>query len=222
MTTPNYVTWFTSLLPGPLAGPWGRRWAAVVGAVGGDELLSDAKVAVKVRFPDLAPEDALPKVGADRVLPRLPGETLAAWRARLSGAWEVWSWAGTRHGLEVVAGQLGFEHYRLKTTADFAPGLPPGHRADLWARWWLFVYAHPWTRTTWGSGTWGSGTWGSSASAEDVARVKGALRTVSNARDLGAVRLFFDGTTSGGWGLGTWGGGKWGDAGTSFIDWIVE
>ena len=74
MTTPNYVTWFTSLLPGPLAGPWGRRWAGVVGAVGGDELLADAKVAVKARFPDLAPEDALPKVGADRVLPACPAK----------------------------------------------------------------------------------------------------------------------------------------------------
>jgi hypothetical protein len=35
------------------------------------------------------------------------------------------------------------------------------------------------------------------------------------------VRLYFGGT-AGGWGLGTWGSGTWGDAGTSFIDWIVE
>lgn len=222
MTVATYVTWLTSLLPGPLAGPWGRRWAGVVGAVGGDELLADAKVAVKARLPSEAPEDALPLLGADRVMPRLPGETVAAWRARIADAWETWRWAGTRHGLEVVIGQLGFTSYRLKTAADFAPGLPPGHRGDLWARWWLFIYVHPWTRTTWGSGTWGSGTWGSSASAADVARVTGALRQVTNARDRGTVRLYFGGTALGGWGLGTWGGGTWGEAGTSYIDWIVE
>jgi hypothetical protein len=36
------------------------------------------------------------------------------------------------------------------------------------------------------------------------------------------VRLYFGGTALGGWGLGTWGGGTWGEAGTSYIDWIVE
>jgi len=220
MTT--YATWLTSLLPGGLAGPWARRWTAALGSVG-DELLADAKLAVKARMPSDAPDDALPFIGADRLLPRLRGETLTDWRVRLSAAWDLWPWAGTRRGLVTAIDQLGLVGYTLRTNASFAPGLPPDRAASKWARWWLFVPAtgHPWTRTTWGSGTWGSGTWGSSASRDDVARVKGQLRQWSGARDLGIVRLYFGGT-AGGWGLGTWGSGTWGDAGTSFIDWIVE
>lgn len=217
----TFAEYLVGLFPTFLRGRWGRLWGEKHGAAA-DLALDGAKDAVRAGFVASAPADALPHLVADSALLGLPGETADQRRERIAGAWEVWAWAGTRHGLEVVAGQLGFEHYRLKTSADFAPGLPPGHRADLWARWWLFVYAHPWTRTEWGAATWGSGTWGSSATAADVARVKGALRTVTNARDRGTVRLFFGGTTSGGWGLGTWGGGKWGDAGTSFIDWTVE
>lgn len=217
-----FAEYLPSLFPTTLRGRWGRLWGEKHGAPA-DLALAGAKDAVRAGFVVSATDDAVPRLLADAGFRAFPGEVVATWRARVLAVFDVWRLAGTRSGLELVVAQLGFTSYRLRTTADFRPGLPPDHNGALWARWWLFVYVHPFTRTTWGSGTWGSGTWGSSASAADVARVTGSLRQVTNARDRGTVRLYFGGTTTAGaWGLGTWGGGKWGDAGTSYIDWTVE
>jgi len=192
---PTYVQWFTSLLPGPLAGPWGRRWATAVGEIGGDELLADAKVAVKARFPSEAPEDALPLLGADRVIPGLPGETVAAWRARIAAAWDTWQWAGTRTGLELAATQLGWTTFTLRSSRDWLPDLPPDGNAALWARWWLILpeATHGFALDVWDDpGTWDDGgTWDTDATLEDVARITGHLRAQTNARDRGYVRLLF-------------------------------
>jgi hypothetical protein len=58
-----------------------------------------AKAAAKVDLPAEAPDDALEYVGRDRAIERVPGESLDAYRLRLAGAWEAWSWACTPRGV---------------------------------------------------------------------------------------------------------------------------
>lgn len=94
----TYVPWLTSLLPASLSGPWSLRWCTAIGETA-DDLAARAKLAVKVRFPELAPVDALPYLGADRALPQMPGEPAEVYRARITAAWSTWYWAGTSRSI---------------------------------------------------------------------------------------------------------------------------
>jgi hypothetical protein len=62
-----------------------------------------AKESVKARFPLQCPADALASIGVDRGLPIAnpagTTETIAAWRTRLSTAWDLWADAGTSRGI---------------------------------------------------------------------------------------------------------------------------
>lgn len=110
-----FTDYFTKKVPTTL-----RRatWAKYLGALGaqldgsadGDYpgrgsapadfgLVARAKAAVKARFPQLAPSDALDEIGIERKMPRGPGETDANYAARLQAAWNTWPWAGTAFGL---------------------------------------------------------------------------------------------------------------------------
>lgn len=83
--------------------PWmrGKNTGALVGGLGKvkDQLLARLRAGILARFPDtrFAADDALGYKGAERLLPRGPGESSAAYAARLKAAWETWSFAGS-HG----------------------------------------------------------------------------------------------------------------------------
>lgn len=47
----------------------------------------------------LAPSDALDQIGGDRLLPRGPAESDATYAARLLGAWDIWTYAGSHYGV---------------------------------------------------------------------------------------------------------------------------
>lgn len=47
----------------------------------------------------LPPSDALDQIGADRLLPRGPGESDATYSARLLAAWAAWEFAGSHYGV---------------------------------------------------------------------------------------------------------------------------
>lgn len=47
----------------------------------------------------LPPGDAQDNIGADRMLPRAPAESDAAYGARLKGAWDTWPYAGSHWGV---------------------------------------------------------------------------------------------------------------------------
>lgn len=49
--------------------------------------------------PTLPASDALDEIGADRQLPRISGESDAAYAARLLAAWDVWDFAGSHYGV---------------------------------------------------------------------------------------------------------------------------
>lgn len=104
----SYAVWLEALLPGPLAGRWGRGLARTIGE-SLDEVLPLAKAAAKAGLLADAPDDALAFHGEGRALPRGPGEDLDAYRARLIAAWQVWRWATTARSLRdaLVLAELG-------------------------------------------------------------------------------------------------------------------
>jgi hypothetical protein len=57
------------------------------------------RMALKAKFPGLAPPDALTQIGAERGMPQGQSESNAAYAARLLDAWNAWPWAGTAFGL---------------------------------------------------------------------------------------------------------------------------
>ena len=188
------------LYPTALRGRWGIAWGRAFGAQK-DDVVTAAKDAVKSGFVAIAPADALPRHAADALLPMLPGESDTALRARVRGAWDFWPWAGTRTGLEVAIGLLGFTVYQLSTGYELG--------APLWAQWVLVVTGTGVGPRTWGApGQWGTGVWGSDASRELSRRVRSFLRLVSNARDIGWVAIAT--STPAVWGAGKWGSGVWG------------
>jgi hypothetical protein len=66
---------------------------------------------VLANFPDQGPVDALPYIGADRMLPQAVGESTAAYRERLRTAWDGadgWSRAGSHGSVLFALARAGF------------------------------------------------------------------------------------------------------------------
>lgn len=94
----SYRLWRQSLVPTTHQRPAGQAFQGALGDVE-DSLIDRAKQAVKARFPLLAPPDALTAIGVERQMPQGPGESTAAYAARLVDAWTAWQWAGTPYGM---------------------------------------------------------------------------------------------------------------------------
>ncbi len=97
--------------PPVFGGPLGSKFLGIVA------LTADAVqhgFAVALRAPWLrsaySPDDALPEIGSERLMPRYPVETAAQHRARLLDAWDIWTWAGDEASIEgqfIAAGFFG-------------------------------------------------------------------------------------------------------------------
>lgn len=174
---------YVERLPTPpwLLGKWGRRWLYMTGLVF-DALVEATRQAVKARFPTVAPDDAIPLIGKDRVLEPGLGESLDTYRARIIGAWEAWSWAGTEKGLiDQLKAWLPSADWALvanrewsvppagrPASADWDPGHgkpgDPDYRPSRgyaaidgdawWSRMWVLLQGdHPWKVWHYGDGT---------------------------------------------------------------------
>ncbi len=226
----RFADYQPDLQPAPLQDTWGRTWGGVLGAAK-DTVVSRTRDAIYVggvtdptgRGHQCADGD-VGLLGADATIPRLPGELVASYRARLAVAFDAWGLACTSTGLvarlDELAGAYGFSSYLFRTARDWsttgALDATPDGRADLWARWWLLIFDPPWsTDGTWGdAGDWSDGgTWDSDASVETVSTVLAYLRRWTAARDLFYVRLYFGVSDGDVWGPDTpWDSGTWGDA----------
>ncbi len=203
----TFEAWQPSLHPTALRGTWGGRWGAALGAKK-DELLALSKEAVKARFVDISPDDALPRLGADRAILRAPRETLDDYRLRLAGAWEAWAWAGTRYGIGRAVGLLGYGYPAIVTVRD----LPWGPLLPRWARL-RVIYTG---RAMWGGGPWGSWAFGA-LEKQDIetlteleirALLRPTLRQWINARDRVEDVIIARGNAL--WGRLVWGVFSWG------------
>lgn len=81
-----------------LLGPWGKALLFVLGSVK-QAFVDAARQAVKARFPQVAPSDALPALAASRMLFAGKGESQASLRARILRAFIIWQYCGTKKGL---------------------------------------------------------------------------------------------------------------------------
>lgn len=76
-----------------------------------DVQIDRARQGVLSDFPDQGPVDALPYIGADRMLPQGVGETTNTYRERLRTAWDApdgWSFAGSHGSLLFALARAGF------------------------------------------------------------------------------------------------------------------
>jgi hypothetical protein len=90
-----------------------RGTTTVLEELGGekDVQVDRGRQCVLANFPDQGPADAVPYVGADRMLPQAVGETLANYRERLRTAWDAtsgWSFAGSHGSVLLALARAGF------------------------------------------------------------------------------------------------------------------
>lgn len=170
----------------PLRGRWGQAWAAGMGARK-DAFLERARQSVLAGMISRTPSDGLPKLGADAVMPRAPGESDESYRARIGGAFESWSWAGTKYGVVIAVGLLGYGYPTVWTYAE----LPMDTDTSRWARVRVYFRGLP----CWDAGaTWdGDDVWDSLRSEDPIEaldpavvkpQLRQVLRTWVNGRDI--------------------------------------
>lgn len=180
MTT--FADYVQGLYPTFLRGPWGRRWGAAEGGAL-DALLDAAKRAAKAGFVAIAPSAMLPLLAVDVSLDASPDESDNSLRARIRGAWEAWSWAGTRYGVSVAVGLLG---YGTPVVISWHQ-MPWDSVSTRWSRA-LLVFTG---RATFGASTFGAVTYGGrdvqAIETADAAVARPQVRRVArkwiNARD---------------------------------------
>jgi hypothetical protein len=195
-TPTNWREAVLRLLPGWLTaeGGFGERVTGTVGLV--TDLVSVA-AGEAARAPwlleETCPDDALPMLGEERRMPRYPGETAAAYKARLHAAWEAWEYAGTAQAIISQLEAFGLSDIEVMTPRDWdwdsaAPGTwEDGVGGDAnWSRFWVVIKGHPWTGATWGAGgAWGSGgVIGLSATRDEIAAVRDIVQRWKGAEAL--------------------------------------
>jgi hypothetical protein len=200
VTTYRYERDFTASGQGSGVARWmqGPVMAGYLRAIGEalDVQLDAAGQAVAARIIALAPPDALGWIGAERLLPRYPGDTDDTYRARLQRAWDLWQLAGTAAGILAALDACGFHSAAIYAARAATPpgeaSWPPDGDTGNWSRFWVFLDVtspannpFDWQPTIWGTGAWGTGgTWGSTATTGEVALVRGIIRTLKAAHEL--------------------------------------
>ena len=191
-----------------LQGPNGKALLETIGEAK-DIVVTAAKDAVKCRFVDDAPQDALAYVGAGRNLVRYPADSDEGWRSRCRNAWNTWEFAGTGSTLQSEL-QLYLPNASWSIVANRDWPSPPDRDTANWSRFWVIVESpHPWTSVPqWGSDAWGQNTWGSNATSEQVRSVRGIVRKWKCARNIcPQIIVVISGQL---WGRFTWGSQSWG------------
>lgn len=156
----SYETYGQDILPTAWLGPWGVRWCQAFGGI--EDALKDAlKDATKARMVKLAPTDALPYIGSERLIIQGRKETAEGHRLRLSNAWTLHQEGGTALG---VVDSLAV--FPKGASSTYAYGQLDGWHWDednWWSRYWiLFDTPNGFTQEVWGNdGTWGGDSvWG--------------------------------------------------------------
>ncbi len=117
----DYSDFERETAPPWLQGPWARRWFYVSGLMK-DAWREVAKSAVKARFVELAPRDALAPLLRDYALDEPYNEPEAVTRSRIARAWATWGQAGTKAGLVAALHTAGYQNVAVKEHRDWNTG----------------------------------------------------------------------------------------------------
>lgn len=90
-----------------LSGNWGGRLLGTIGKFMDAAQLASGG-AVRARYARKAPADALPDIGDDSSIERVPGETDVSFRQRLFDRWDTWQSGGTNTAIATALVPLGF------------------------------------------------------------------------------------------------------------------
>lgn len=136
-----FLNWLpTAKIPPRILRSWGGVWTNVV-ALLFDAMAESARQAVKVRFPSMAPPDALREIGFERQEARATAfvyEDDVAFAERLRTAWSRRTFSGTKTGLVAIFGVFGFGPYSVYDLAEWLP-------SKKWHAWvFLPKASHPW------------------------------------------------------------------------------
>lgn len=150
-------------LPRPFLQPLASSWFGVLCALTGDRGADVLSLALRLAWisDSESPDDVLPLIGAERRMPRYPGETAAQYRARLQDAWNAYTFAGSEQTIVEQFEHAGYPGVEVQFDA-LALG-PNGEAAPYWSQFWVyFPYSsgHPVTGDgpTWNSFNFGDGT----------------------------------------------------------------
>ncbi len=159
----NFRQTVEAVLPKPFAAALSAGWFGVLHGLTGDLIADGMSIAARMAWlrDPVSPDDVLPLVGAERGMPRYPGETVTQYRARLLDAWNAYSFAGSEGTIVAQFAHAGYPGTEI--TFDAAALGPNGEAAPYWSQFWVhfpFSSGHPVTSDgpLWGSFTWGDGS----------------------------------------------------------------
>ena len=150
-----YEDFFKARLPRWLRGKFADRLATVLGG-GCDALVASAKDAANQAFVEYCADDAVPYHMRERLLEPLEGETIAAQRVRVAGAWDFWSGLGPttalRDAIRLYTGLTALDVWPFNgdNTASawvtgYVAGINDDNNTDNWSRHAITIaQPHPW------------------------------------------------------------------------------
>ena len=195
MPVATYREFVERLWPTVFQGDWGVRFSQTVAGTLADAVMNMALQAVKARMfgSDTFPQDALPPLGQERLMPKYPSETFSQYRVRLEGAWEMWQAAGTVYGVIKALEAYGLSNLEIKQNHDWDWD---GDSAN-WSRFWVVIRGHSLSPLAWGGFAYGPGVaWGSSAIPEEVRAVRSIVRLFKPGHTVcDRIIVVFDETT---------------------------
>lgn len=154
----TWLNWIERLATTWENGKWFARFRGAI-AVFTDAHLEGVREAVRARFIDTCPDDALQYGAQDSNLERYPGDTPTTLRDRLKKRWLAWRQAGTELGLIAQLNAFGLVNVSIYENHDWDSPWP--HDPNKWSRFWVVIDPpHPYSWPLWGQFVWGQFTWG--------------------------------------------------------------
>jgi hypothetical protein len=191
-------------------GPTGPAWNESLGLMK-DAYGAGSRLAVKCRFPQFAPSDALDGIGATLQIERLYAQNDAAYVGQMMRAWVSWQQAGTVPGMIARMQDFGLANVAVWEAWYWSDG-NPGYYFTI-----TCSLPMPWNSYPLADGTWGDGDatkkWsdgGVWASGIPVAWRQQLKATITKWKPTHTVcaAVIVNLNTGRIWGLS---GGKWGD-----------
>lgn len=137
----TYREWQPAVRPAFHGGPYGEAMSTALGLMK-DATVEQARAARRQRWISKCSEDALAKHGKFRGWPRVAGESVAQYRARLLAWWRLAEKAGTAQGLIDAYALLGITNVEIFESFTAGWGRHVGF-AGARDRWFNVVIRHP-------------------------------------------------------------------------------